>query len=98
MSELEVTINYTKVVEKFLRKYRNFITEEELDKAVTKAVYKINGFDLNIDVKELKGRYKGKYRVRKGKIRIIFTIDENGNIYIVAVEEIDFRGDIYKKH
>ena len=36
---------------------------------------------------------KGEYRLRAGKYRVIFFI-ENENIYIVKV---DTRGDIYKR-
>jgi mRNA interferase RelE/StbE len=43
------------------------------------------------DIKPLSGR-KGEYRLRVGKYRIIFFI-ENEDIYIVT---IDIRGDIYK--
>jgi len=44
------------------------------------------------DIKPLSGR-KGEYRLRAGKYRVIFFI-ENENIYIVKV---DTRGDIYKR-
>lgn len=50
--------------------------------------------ELNIgkyDVQALKG-FKGLFRLRKGKIRIIFT-KQNGTGFIVNA---DFRGDIYK--
>jgi len=43
------------------------------------------------DIKPLFGR-KGEYRLRVGKYRIIFFI-ENENVYIVKV---DTRGDVYK--
>jgi mRNA-degrading endonuclease RelE of RelBE toxin-antitoxin system len=45
----------------------------------------------------LKGEFSGGYRVRKGKIRIIFSIGENSEVVIEAIiENVDFRGDIYK--
>jgi mRNA interferase RelE/StbE len=43
------------------------------------------------DIKPLAGR-KGEYRLRVGKYRIIFFIEEE-NIYVV---KLDTRGDIYK--
>lgn len=43
------------------------------------------------DIKPISGR-KGEYRLRVGKYRIIFFI-ENEDLYIVKV---DTRGDIYK--
>ena len=42
----------------------------------------------------MKGEWKGFYRLRIGKIRIIFNINfENEQIYI---DRIDFRGDVYQ--
>lgn len=35
------------------------------------------------------------YRIRVGNIRILYTVDEL--IKIISVEEIDNRGDIYKR-
>ncbi len=39
----------------------------------------------NLDIKKLKGR-NDIYRVRKGKIRIIYRIDDLGKIFILAIE------------
>lgn len=44
------------------------------------------------DVKPLKG-YKGFFRLRKGKVRIVFVKIENGNHVIV---DIAYRKDAYK--
>jgi len=42
----------------------------------------------------MKGEWKDFFRIRVGKIRIIFKIDfENKRIF---VDRIDFRGDVYK--
>ena len=46
--------------------------------------------------KTLKGELKGKYRIRKGKIRIIVTVKDNEVIIEAIIENIDFRGNIYK--
>jgi mRNA-degrading endonuclease RelE of RelBE toxin-antitoxin system len=46
------------------------------------------------DVKPLKG-YKGVFRVKKGKIRVIFLRDNIQKKGIVM--DIDYRKDIYKK-
>lgn len=48
-----------------------------------------------LDIKKMKGDWEGFYRLRIGKIRIIFTVDIDLNdleIYAIGV-----RGDIYKK-
>lgn len=39
----------------------------------------------DLDIKKLKGR-NDIFRVRKGKLRIIYRIDEKNNIFILAVE------------
>jgi len=57
----------------------------------------ILGENIFIDSIPLKGKLSGNYRIRKGNVRIIFFISENSEIIIEAiVENIDFRGDIYK--
>ena len=56
---------------------------------------KQNIYDKTIEeIKRLTGDWKDFYRIRKGKIRIIFTINyESKRLYI---DKIDFRGDVYK--
>jgi mRNA interferase RelE/StbE len=55
---------------------------------------KLRGEKINVDVKKLKGNWEGYYRLRKGKLRIIFEVNkDNKSIY---VERIDFRGEVYK--
>jgi len=51
--------------------------------------------NTNIDLKSLQGDKKGYYRIRVGNIRIIFSFLEN-QLVVVSVENIGFRGDIYK--
>jgi mRNA interferase RelE/StbE len=46
-----------------------------------------------LDIKNLKGEWKGYQRMRVGKMRVIFQINADD----LLVYEIDFRGDIYKK-
>lgn len=50
-------------------------------------LWKISGYDI----KPLKG-YKGFFRLRKGKIRIVFT--KRGEVGIII--NIGYRKDIYK--
>jgi mRNA-degrading endonuclease RelE of RelBE toxin-antitoxin system len=44
------------------------------------------------DVKALKGALKGRYRLRIGKWRAFFSLDESGN---VVVTDVDNRGQAY---
>jgi len=44
------------------------------------------------DVKPLKGALKGRYRLRIGKWRAFFSLDQSGN---VVVTDVDNRGQAY---
>jgi mRNA-degrading endonuclease RelE of RelBE toxin-antitoxin system len=44
------------------------------------------------DVKALKGALKGRYRLRVGKSRAFFSLDQPGT---VALSDIDNRGQAY---
>ncbi len=49
-----------------------------------------------LDIKKLDGKWYGFFRMRIGKIRVIFKIDKENQLLLVY--EIDFRGSIYKKN
>jgi len=74
--------------------------ETSSEKERRKIIQKINDFNdwlfgksINIDVKKLKGKWKGFYRIRTGKIRIIISVDiENELIQIINIGK---RGNIY---
>jgi mRNA-degrading endonuclease RelE of RelBE toxin-antitoxin system len=51
--------------------------------------------DSSIDLKKLKGKYRGSFRIRKGDTRIIFSISKEDEL-TVLVHDIDFRGNVYK--
>ena len=44
------------------------------------------------DIKRLKGKSNKFYRLRMGKYRVIFSIDEKDYVII----DVDTRGDVYK--
>jgi mRNA interferase RelE/StbE len=47
-----------------------------------------------LDIKQMKGEWEGFYRLRVGKVRLIFTVDiASGDIEVYAIGS---RGDIYK--
>jgi len=62
----------------------------EFEKIIASFIKKEEG----ADIKKLHGKYKGHYRLRIGKIRIIFKIDFESQI--LYVKKADFRGDVYK--
>ncbi|MCY7275197.1 MAG: type II toxin-antitoxin system RelE/ParE family toxin [Phormidesmis sp. CAN_BIN44] len=48
-----------------------------------------------LDIKQMKGDWDGFYRLRVGKVRLIFTVDlASGDIEIYAIGN---RGDVYNK-
>ena len=47
----------------------------------------------SLDIAKLKGE-KNKYRIRKGKFRIIYEIIWEQKL--ILIHRIDFRGDVYK--
>jgi len=90
-------ITYLKKAKKFLDKNQNSIQESDVDELIIKTIKRrIYNIDINIDFKDLKGKFKNKVRIRKGSIRVIIEILEDEVIIESIVEDIDFRGNIYK--
>ena len=93
---MKIDIFYDKQAQKFLKRNPHRLTVETSDTLIRRAVKKLDGqTDINIDLKYLRGRSKGKFRIRTGNIRIIFSI-ERGVVYVVTVEDIGFRGDVFQ--
>jgi mRNA interferase RelE/StbE len=84
-------IDYSKDAEKFVQKQN---IREEVRKELKKFLLKVKGENINIDLKKLAGNWTGYYRLRKGKLRIIFEVRRSEKA--LFIEEIDFRGDVYK--
>lgn len=82
----------SKDAEKFLDK--NQVTTEKAKDLVRKSLRYFEGEDINIDIKKLRGEWKGFYRIRSGKLRILAEFDfEHSTAF---VEQIDWRGSAYK--
>lgn len=69
---MKIKISYLKNADKFLAK-NTAITKSQIDdllvQSAKKLIYKEN---TNIDLKRLKGNLSDFYRIRKGKIRVLF--------------------------
>lgn len=78
--------------EKFCAK--NELTIYEVKEHIGKAIRYFRGENINVDIKKLKGEWKGFYRIRSGRIRIIAEF--NFENLAVFIEEIDWRGNVYK--
>ena len=84
-------IGYSRDAEKFIVKHN---IHDEVKAELEKFLMMLKGENINLDIKKLSGEWEGYYRVRKGRLRIIFEPDKNQKL--VFVEKIDFRGDVYK--
>lgn len=84
-------VDYSKDAEKFIQKQniRTKIREE-----IRKLLIRMKGENVNINLKKLDGDWEGYYRLRKGKIRIIFEVNKTQKA--IFIEKVDFRGNIYK--
>lgn len=86
-------VGFSLHADKFLRK--NNLNKEEVFELVGLTVKKFKGETANIDIKKLKGKWLGFYRIKRGDLRIIASFDFDN--YRVLVEEIDWRGNAYKE-
>lgn len=92
---MELTLSKASV--KFLEK----LSPKEAEKLQEKLAYLLQSLETegtipfnDLDIKSLKGDWKGFFRMRVAKIRVIFTIDLESEE--LQVYDIDFRGNIYK--
>ncbi len=85
-------LNFSDRSLKFIKK--NNLTEEEITSHIVKAINKLQGEDVNVDIKKMKGKWNGFIRIRIGKVRVITDISFGEQK--VYVDIIDFRGGVYK--
>ncbi len=84
-------IDYSRNADKFIQKHN---VRLEVREEIKKFLMKMKGENVNIDIRKLSGEWKGYYRLRKRKLRIIFEASKSERF--LFVEKIDFRGDVYK--
>ena len=84
-------VDYSRGSEKFFEKQN---IREEVREELRRFLIRLKGENVNVDVKKLTGDWTGYYRLRKGKIRIIFSLNKSEKS--LYVEKIDYRGDVYK--
>ncbi|HPG29791.1 MAG TPA: type II toxin-antitoxin system RelE/ParE family toxin [bacterium] len=92
---MKLQINYSKNANKFILKNQNILDYPKVRQLINSAINKIYNIEsATINLKPLKGNYKGYWRIRCGDIRIIFTV-KNDEIFIVFIQDIGFRCGIY---
>ena len=92
---MNLKISYSKEAGKFLKKNEDNL-KEEVDGLIVEAIRKLfETEETNINLKKLKGKEKGSFRIRKGDIRIVFSLKKE-KILHAMIKTIDFRGNVYK--
>ena len=89
---MEWLIKYSKESEKFINNEN--INRSIIKNLIIKTLLRLKGEKINLDLKKLKGKWEGFYRIRMGEIRVIITIDFKNKI--IFVYSVDFRGSVYK--
>ena len=84
-------IGFSRDAEKFLKR-ENLRSETVAE--IINFLKRMKGESVSVDVKKLKGDWQGFYRIRKGKLRIIFEL--NFQEHLIYVVRIDHRGKVYK--
>ncbi|MCR4292308.1 MAG: hypothetical protein NUV76_05470 [Candidatus Kuenenia sp.] len=85
-------IELSKQADKFIQ--RENINDAEVLSLIQKFINYFSGSDENINVKRLKGKWQGYYRIRFGRVRLILKVEFREKV--IFVDRIDYRGDVYK--
>ncbi|PIQ68071.1 MAG: hypothetical protein COV91_06110 [Candidatus Taylorbacteria bacterium CG11_big_fil_rev_8_21_14_0_20_46_11] len=89
---MDWAISLSRQAEKFLA--RNHIVDAFVTEQILKALRKFSGKIVALDIRQMTGVWSGHFRIRSGKIRLIFSVDFYEKK--VLVEVVDFRGNVYK--
>jgi mRNA interferase RelE/StbE len=92
-----MAIKFRKNAIKFLEK-ANLEDAEKIQEKISQLLYFVEEQAIipftELDIKKMKGDWEGFYRLRIGKIRIVFTVNtQSGEVEILT---IGTRGDVYK--
>ena len=85
-------IEISNQTDKFIK--RENIDDNELLSLIQKFINYLKGEDENINIKKLKGKWLGFYRIRFGRVRIILKV--NFKCKVIFIDRMDYRGDVYK--
>ncbi len=81
---------FKKAAKKYLEKL-----DRDMQIAILIAIQGLCQFPPKGDVKKMSG-LQGKYRLRVGMYRVIYSYGKDGSVIIILIEEIGPRGDVYK--
>lgn len=84
-------IEYSKIAVKALQRM-----DEPLRNRIHDAILGLTETPPRGDIKPLKGKPIGCYRLRVGGYRVIYRYDDRGAMIVLYVIDVGTRGDIYK--
>lgn len=90
---MDWTFSFSRQADKFLAQQR--LPDALVIGAIRRALRKLDGEVIAVDIERLHNPWKGFFRVRMQKVRIVFTFDAHTRKVAVAV--IDFRDNVYRK-
>jgi mRNA-degrading endonuclease RelE of RelBE toxin-antitoxin system len=85
-------IDLSKQADKFTK--REGISDDEILSMIEKFIDYSKGLDINIDIKRMKGKWKGYHRIRIGNIRMLLRMNRKEKT--IFIDRIDYRGSVYK--
>lgn len=86
----EFRLEFKRAAKKYLS-----VLDRQTQRRLLTAIQGLCQFPPAGDLKPLEGM-RGKYRLRVGGYRVIFSYGKDGAIIIILIEEIGPHGDIYK--
>jgi len=90
---MDWTFDFSRQADKFLAKQR--IADAFVIEIIQRALRKLDGEAVAVDLERLHEPWRGFFRVRAQKIRIIFSFDAHARSVNIAV--IDLRDSVYRK-
>ncbi len=88
---MDWTISLSRQADKFLQ--QRHLPDEFAIEPVKRAIRKLSGETVAINLKKLTGKWGGCYRARVGKVRVIFSIEFEE--HSVLIEVVDNRSSAY---
>jgi len=85
--------DFSRQAEKFLA--QQHLSDDFVVESIGRALRKLDGEHVAVDIERLNEPWKGYFRVRVQKIRIVFSFDAHAErVYIAAV---NFRDSVYRR-
>ena len=84
-------IEYSRQAFKFIKKLQSIDRKRLKSKIEEIDRYFLNTINTSLDIKKISPKYKNRFRLRSGQMRIIFSIQNK-----IIIHKIEFRGQIYK--